>query len=159
MVAAAFALFVVAVFGYYLHAKHSARKPVAAEARAGARPPSTFVEGPRFEASNPAFYGTQEPGGMVLRMTEATSTGLARKFSPEQVVMFSTSWCPYCAKARAVFEKNRVPYTELDVERNGEAKEFLERVMGMSGFPIIVIGNRVTLGFNEDQIQASLQEL
>jgi hypothetical protein len=32
-------------------------------------------------------------------------------------------------------------------------------VMGMSGFPTIVIGNRVTHGFDEGQILASLKEL
>ncbi len=142
---AACILIVVAAFGYYIYDKHAK--------------PSAFVEGERLEAGNPAFYGTKERGGPVLRITPVTAIGLAEISSSAQVVMFATSWCPYCAQARALLEKKKVRYTELDIERNEQAKDFLERVMGLRGFPTIVIGNRVTLGFSEENILASLREL
>lgn len=158
LVAAVFVLAGVAEFGYYAYDRHFKPKAIRAEV-SETRAPSTFVEGPRLEASNPAFYATIESGAPVLRMTPATAAGLAKTASSAQVVMFATSWCPYCAKARALFKAKGVRYTELDVERNSQAKDFLEGVMGMSGYPTIVIGNRVTLGFDERQIVASLKEL
>jgi len=111
------------------------------------------------EASHPAYFGTKEPGGVVLRLKPETSAGLAKLSGSANVVMFATAWCPYCAQARQVFGRNGVRFAELDVERDLEAKRFLEETMGMSGFPIIVIGNRVTAGFDEGQILASLKEL
>jgi glutaredoxin len=110
------------------------------------------------EVSNPAYYGTMEPGGPVLRMKPETLAKLHR-LAPGQVVMFGTSWCPYCAKAREVFAKRGVQFTELDLERDGAAEAFQRDVMGLGGFPTIVIGNRVTQGFDEGQIVASLKEL
>jgi glutaredoxin len=148
----------VAAFGYYAYHSHIKPRPMPVEV-SEARAPSTFVEGPRLEASNPAFYGTMESGAPVLRMTPETAAGLSKTASSARVVMFATSWCPYCAKARELFKKKGVRFTELDIERNPQAKDFMERVMGMSGYPTIVIGNRVTLGFNEPQIEASLKEL
>src|SRR5258706_11616254 len=59
------------------------------------------------ETSNPAFYGTKEPGGPVLRMKPEVLAKL-QAMAPSKVVMFGTSWCPYCAKAREVFAQNGV---------------------------------------------------
>ena len=73
--------------------------------------------------------------------------------------MFGTAWCPYCAKARALFNAQGVRFTEFDLERDGTAEAFQRDVMGLSGFPTIIIGNRVTQGFDEGQILASLKEL
>ena len=110
------------------------------------------------QTSHPAYYGTKEPGGPVLRMKPEPLAQL-HQLAPGKVVMFGTSWCPYCAKAREVFAQKGVRFTELDLEANGAAADFQRDVMGLSGFPTIVIGNRVTQGFDEGQILAGLKEL
>ena len=109
------------------------------------------------ETSNPAFYGTMEPGGPVLRMKAETAAGLA-KMTPSRVVMFATSWCPYCAKARELFREQGVRYSELDIEIDKTAGSFQNDVMGLSGVPTIVIGNRVMMGFDRGEILAALKE-
>jgi glutaredoxin len=145
----------VTALGYFGYQKFYSNKEGAGTEFAAGSP----TEGARTEASNPAFYGTMERGGVVLRMKPETSAGLARISSSANVVMFATSWCPYCAKAREVFARNGVRYAELDIERDSQAKSFQESVMGMSGVPTIVIGNRVMHGFDEGQILAGLKEL
>lgn len=110
------------------------------------------------QASNPAFYGTKEPGGPVLRMKPETSAALAQ-VAPGQVVMFATSWCPYCAKAREVFAKQGVRYTEIDIEADPRGADFQKEVMGLGGVPTIVIGNRVMQGFDEGEILRGLKEI
>src|SRR5258706_7978036 len=110
------------------------------------------------QTSNPAYYGTMEPGGPVLRMKPETLAKL-QALAPSKVVMFATAWCPYCAKARALFQAQGVRFIELDLERDGTAEAFQRDVMGLSGFPTIIIGNRVTQGYDEGQILASLKEI
>ena len=110
------------------------------------------------QASHPAYYGTKEAGGVVLRMKPETLAEL-RKLTPSKVVMFGTAWCPYCAKAREVFARQGVRYSELDLEKDSTAAAFQQDVMGLQGFPTIVIGNRVTQGFDEREILAGLKEL
>ena len=61
--------------------------------------------------------------------------------------------------ARELFARQGVTFVELDIEADARAKSFHEGVMGRNGFPTIVIGNRVTFGFDEAQILASLKEI
>ena len=41
------------------------------------------------------------------------------------VVMYTTSWCPYCTRARRLFDDKGVKYTEIDVESVDGAKTML----------------------------------
>ena len=41
----------------------------------------------------------------------------------KKVVMYSTSWCGYCKKARAYFKKNNIAYSDYDIEKNPSAKK------------------------------------
>jgi glutaredoxin len=148
-------LLAVGYVGYRQFNAHKMQERVAA---AGEWSGKNKESGEILEVSNPAYYGTMEEGRPVLRMKPATLVRLNR-LAPGPVIMFATAWCPYCAKAREVFAKQGVHYTELDLERDSAAADFQKDVMGLSGFPTIVIGNRVTQGFDEGQIVASLNEL
>jgi glutaredoxin len=110
------------------------------------------------ETNNPAFYGTMENGQPVLRMKPETSADLAR-IAPGRVVMFATSWCPYCKKVREIFAAQGVRYTELDVEMDSRAADYQKATFGSTGVPILVIGNRVTMGFDEGEIMKGLKEI
>ncbi len=110
------------------------------------------------EASNPAFYGTMENGQPILRMKPETSAELA-KIAPGKVVMFATSWCPYCKKVREIFAAQGVRYTEIDVEMDARGADYQKATFGSTGVPILVIGNRVTMGFDEGEIMKGLKEI
>jgi glutaredoxin len=66
----------------------------------------------------------------------------------KRVIMYATSWCGYCKKARNYFEKNRVRYVEYDIEKNPRAKEEFDR-LGGKGVPLIVVGRTKMRGFSE----------
>jgi glutaredoxin len=55
------------------------------------------------------------------------------------VVMYCTSWCPGCRRARVYFEKNNIPYVEIDITR---ARDAAARVRGWAN------GNETTPTFN-----------
>ncbi|MBN1473031.1 MAG: glutaredoxin family protein, partial [Syntrophaceae bacterium] len=38
-----------------------------------------------------------------------------------EVILYTTSWCPYCTKARNFFLSRNIPFTEYDVEKDREA--------------------------------------
>ena len=61
---------------------------------------------------------------------------------PTTVVMYTTGWCPYCARARRLLELKGVAITEIDVEEQPEARaEMLKRSGGRSSVPQIFIGD------------------
>jgi glutaredoxin len=73
-----------------------------------------------------------------------------------EVVMYSTSWCGYCAKARAFFAQHKIDYLELDVEKDQEAAQ-INRRLGGGGVPTIMVGDTVINGFNEQALADSLE--
>lgn len=67
----------------------------------------------------------------------------------KNVVLYGTSWCGYCKKAKRYFEANGIAYTDLDVETNEQAKMEFE-AMGGGGVPVILVGNKRMNGFSEE---------
>jgi glutaredoxin len=110
------------------------------------------------ETSNPNFYGTMENGQPVLRMKPETLAGL-QQVAPGKVVMFATNWCPYCAKARDVFAKQGVRYTEVNVEMDSRGADYQKETFGSTGVPLIVVGNRVMMGWDEGELLQGLKEI
>jgi len=56
------------------------------------------------------------------------------------VVMYRTSWCPYCARARALLDSKGVPVEEIDVEKRPEARAQMIARSGRTSVPQIFIG-------------------
>ncbi len=67
--------------------------------------------------------------------------------SGKKVVMYSTSWCGYCKKARKYFETNSIPFTEYDIEKNATARSEYKK-MGATGVPVIIVGTKRMNGFS-----------
>lgn len=81
-----------------------------------------------------------------------------------EVVVFATDWCGYCSKARKFFSDRKVPFTEIDIEKDprGEARlGELARKAGinresLSGVPIIFINGKPVVGWDEGQVKRLL---
>jgi len=48
--------------------------------------------------------------------------------SSRQILIYSTSWCPDCKRAKKFFGEQRVPYVSIDIEQDAEAMAFVEKV-------------------------------
>jgi len=62
--------------------------------------------------------------------------------SAAPVLMFATSWCPYCARARALLAAKGVPLQEIDIEADPEQRAVMIRRSGRRTVPQIFIGER-----------------
>jgi mycoredoxin len=88
----------------------------------------------------------------------------ARKAGAREVVLFATSWCGYCAKARKYFQSRGIPFTELDLEKDPSAEGrlgALSRAAGiprerLQGVPIIFIDGRAISGWDEAEVKRLL---
>jgi glutaredoxin 3 len=67
------------------------------------------------------------------------------------VVMYATSWCPYCARARELLRSKGVAFQEIDIEAQPEQREAMIRRAGRSTVPQIFIGERHIGGSDELQ--------
>ena len=46
------------------------------------------------------------------------------------LVMYSTTWCGYCARLKAQLGREGIEFTEVDIERDPEAAQFVMSVNG-----------------------------
>ena len=72
------------------------------------------------------------------------------------VVMYSTAWCGVCKRARAYFERERIPFQELDVDKNTQARADYLALNPRRSVPTIKIGDEVVIGFSAVAVERAL---
>ena len=68
------------------------------------------------------------------------------------VKIYTTPYCPFCVRAKKLLSKKNVPYEEIDVSSNDEARMKLAEETGMRTVPQIYIGDQHVGG--SDELQA-----
>jgi mycoredoxin len=73
------------------------------------------------------------------------------------VTLYTTAWCSSVRLARWYLERNGIPYTEIDIDREPDAAR---RVEGWTGgyrtVPTFEIGDQVVVDFNVGALNAIL---
>jgi glutaredoxin len=75
----------------------------------------------------------------------------------KKVVIYTTSRCGYCKKAKAWFSSKGVAYTEYDVESSNKGRRDYKK-LGGRGVPIILVGEQRLNGFSEGRLGAALRK-
>lgn len=82
---------------------------------------------------------------------------LASDVKAGDVVIYTTSWCGYCAQAKRWMRENGFAFTECDVEADARcASEF--QATGSQGVPILRVRGEWMDGFDSDKFVALLQQ-
>ena len=94
----------------------------------------------------------------------ARQDAIERPIEPKElphggIVMYCTSWCPACRRARAWFQARSLPFTEVDIEENPAATAQVRKwANGNKTTPIFDIEGTIILDFNERKVLEALQE-
>ena len=70
----------------------------------------------------------------------------------KKVVIYTTTWCGFCRKARAYFDAKGIRYTDYDIENSRKGRMDYKRLKG-AGVPIIIIGKERMDGFNQSKFE------
>ena len=79
----------------------------------------------------------------------------------DKVKIFALSTCPYCKKTKRFMSENAIEYDAVDVdlltgkEQDDLLKE-IEKLTGRRSFPVVVIGDEVIVGHNEEKLRKVL---
>lgn len=66
------------------------------------------------------------------------------------IVMYSSGWCPYCDRARALLARKGLTFREIKVDENpAEREAMLARSGGRRTVPQVFIGERHVGGFDD----------
>ncbi len=74
----------------------------------------------------------------------------------KSVIVYSTPSCPYCVMAKDYFKRNNIPFKDYDVSRDRAKAEEMIKISGQYGVPVIKIGSKVIIGFNQSEISRAL---
>jgi glutaredoxin len=81
---------------------------------------------------------------------------ISQENGQNEVILYSTTWCGYCAKTRKFFAENHIKYTDLDVEKSEQGRKDYER-LGGNGVPIVIINREIAIrGYNPEAITDAL---
>ncbi len=75
-----------------------------------------------------------------------------------KVIMYGTSWCPYCKQQREFFAAHGVRYDDLDVEASTASETAYHALKG-DGYPLTYVGFRRFSGFQQQEILDAIAEL
>jgi glutaredoxin 3 len=66
-----------------------------------------------------------------------------------QVIMYTTSWCPYCRAAKSLFAAKKIEFTEIDVTEDPKLRVDMERLSGRRTVPQIFINGNPIGGYDD----------
>ncbi len=71
------------------------------------------------------------------------------------VLVYTTSWCPVCARLRWCLRRHGVPFEERDVESSWRwDREY--SAAGGGGVPLTLVGSEVALGLRQQELEPLL---
>jgi glutaredoxin len=65
-----------------------------------------------------------------------------------KVELYTTSWCPWCKKAKAFFRSRGIAFVEYDIEKDKEAASRKAQLDRQQGVPFAVINGIGVSGYN-----------
>lgn len=68
---------------------------------------------------------------------------------PAEVVIYTTSWCPYCIRAKSLLSKKSVDYREINVEERPELRSWIQKRSGQRTVPQVFVNGQSLGGYSE----------
>lgn len=106
-------------------------------------PVSELVPAP--STNSPVPVVSAPPPGVKM----PTERELLAAVQATPVVMFSTTWCKYCERARRFFRERGMSVLDHDIEQDARAAAELERRSGGRAVPLIDVDGQQLRGFDE----------
>ena len=73
------------------------------------------------------------------------------------ILLYCTSWCPSCRRARRFLDERELTYTEIDIDKTPGARERLRELTGGTlTTPTFDINGEIVVNFDRDRLQQVL---
>ena len=68
---------------------------------------------------------------------------------PANIIIYSTSHCPYCVRAKAVLDRKEMPYTEFFVDKDDKLRDEMIEKSKRYTVPQVFINDEHIGGFDD----------
>lgn len=75
-----------------------------------------------------------------------------------KVTVYSTPECPWCKKARELLKKNKVKFKDFNVIKDKKSREEMISKSHQMGVPVIIIDDKVIIGYDEKSILKAIKD-
>jgi len=73
------------------------------------------------------------------------------------ILIYTTSICVFCKKAKEFFKEHKIDYKEVDVGNNAKAAQEMVNKSGQMGVPVIDINGKIIVGFDKALLMKELK--
>jgi len=73
-----------------------------------------------------------------------------------RVILFSSSSCPWCARAKSYLLQKGVRVKEVKVDKDPDTAKDVVRMTGQMSVPVLLIGRAKVVGFDKGKIDRLL---
>lgn len=73
------------------------------------------------------------------------------------VKVYSTPTCPYCRMAKEFLKENRIPFKDINVAADEQARTEMVEKSGQLGVPVIDISGQIIVGFDKAAMKKALK--
>ena len=73
-----------------------------------------------------------------------------------KVKVYSTPTCPWCQKVKEFLTEKKVEFEDINVADDEKARSEMIEKSGQMGVPVVMIGEKIIVGFDKDAIEAEL---
>jgi len=74
----------------------------------------------------------------------------------KKVTIYSTPTCHFCQMTKEYLKENGVGYSEFDVAHDLEKRQEMIQKSGQMGVPVILVGDELIIGFDQERLASSL---
>jgi len=72
------------------------------------------------------------------------------------VKVYSTPTCPYCVRVKEYLKQKDIEFQNIDVSSDTKAVEEMVKLTGQMGVPVVMIDDKVVIGFDKPKIDLLL---
>lgn len=73
------------------------------------------------------------------------------------VMVYSTTWCPYCKMAKEFLGQHKIKFEDINVEKDSQKAEEMIRKSGQQGVPVIDVDGQIIVGFDMEALKQALK--
>ena len=74
----------------------------------------------------------------------------------KEVILYTQPSCPPCEFAKKYLQHHSIPFEEKNIARDGRARKELINKYNAFSTPVLVIGEDVIIGFDQDRVNQLL---
>ena len=74
----------------------------------------------------------------------------------KNITIYSTPTCHFCELAKTYMKEHNIAYTEHNVASDLEKRKEMIQKSGQMGVPVITVGSKLIVGYDEEQLRELL---